>query len=681
MNLVQPNQVKKPVTLPYVQPGQNLGLAAPSVPVNGATGTSAVPAIDPTKITSVNAAPVAQVGANQQVLETAQQKAIQGFASPVMDTTSQKTLELLNQPAPDLQKQKIAAMEKFNLDQAKSLQALTQQYADVSNLGPSLEKMVSVQMNTPVLRSQLESEQDAAIRKEELSRQLSLLAEGRSTAESERNRFATDIGALTSVRGAAEGEATRNVQQAESAIDRGLQIATSNQNATLQGYLTELKGKQDKDMLLTSQDFEGTQNELQRELDKALAEGNWQNAFNIQQMQQTFETQRQESQQKFASAERVATQGWQTGERISEQDYKTASQVLDQKHALAMQNNDIVSQREIEDNRNKLNLAMQTAGFTHEEKITRLNDELATARADGDVGRQKSILEFTHRQNLEEIAKTQGFQAAQNQADRDLQTALSSGDHLAAQALQTQRLEMEVSENAKNRVLEEASLALQTRGVNMQEIEQQYNQLADQEERGIIEAGASTKYLQDQLKNNGVTGVELKSINAEDQAKKVIDAQYNSLMYQFAKTHPEMQDTTTDSGLSDEGLTAFSKFFNESTYGEGKNKIEDITNSLTGTVTDETEKQKIFDNATTWEMEQHVDGKGFWNPDMGVIDNPPSVGSIIKFSTRSYPFGDPNAPYQVLTDIAENTDGENYQYFTAKNMFTGEIVTISAVNY
>jgi hypothetical protein len=443
-----------------------------------------------------------------------------------------------------------------------------------------------------------------------------------------------------------------------------------------------LKGKIDSGLMLQEQDFTGTQNELSRELEKSLAEGNWQNAFNIQKMQQEFDVQKQEAQQTWASAERNATQGWQTGERLSDQDFTAAQNVLAQKQQLALQSNDILAQKDIADSQAKLQLNMQTANFSQQEKMAYLDDQLATAKADKDVNRQKSILEFQHGQEMETLRSTQGFEKAMQYNDQQQQLALQKNDHVATQALQTERLNMEVSEKAKDRVLAEASLKLQEKGVDMQAVQQQYEQLADQEARGIIEAGASTKYLQDTLNKNGVTGVTLTTINAEDQSKKVVDAQYASMMYQFAKTHPEMQDKTTESGLSQEGMAAFSKFFNESTYGEGTKTVEDLTNKLSGTITDPAKKTEALNNASEWSMKQHVDGKGFWNPDIGVIDNPPAVGSIIKMGAGSQIINGlkTGVPYEVLTGIAENTDGENYQYFTVKNLYDNTVITVQASN-
>ena len=63
------------------------------------------------------------------------------------------------------------------------------------------------------------------------------------------------------------------------------------------------------------------------------------------------------------------------------------------------------------------------------------------------------------------------------------------------------------------------------------------------------------------------------------------------------------------------------------------------------------------------------DDRGFWRPDVSTITGEPEVGRVFKFN---------GTLYRVASGVAEETSGNNYQYFTVRDLDTGTIKKIRA---
>lgn len=454
-NTLDPNQRKKAPILPYVDPGKNL---QPTQPANnpftadGQPFSFQAPQVNPNNVQGVQSNYTPDQG-NTDVLRAAQNRAIQGFQSPTLDQTSQLTQQLLQNPQGNFnpQQQMQRNMEAFDQQRAQAMEAARQQMAGTMHSGQTRGDFLDLAIQGGQQRAGFESEQQQALQKQEMTNLLNAIAQGRETSETERQRFATDIGALTDVRQSAEGMENRSVTVAENAMDRGMQIALANQDAQLQTNLTELKGKIDQNMLLTQQDFQAVQADLDRNLQQVIAEGDWGNAVQIERMRADLQVQMQQAEQQFQRAERVATQDYMTSERVSEQDFQTAQRYLQHELNEAAANNDVERQGYLLDKQAQWDLKMQTNGFDQQEKMAYLDAQLEEARAQNDVERQKDILQFQTQQELQLMAQEQGWQEAQNYLQRQHELAVQNNDIVAQQAIQTASIEANAREAALDR--------------------------------------------------------------------------------------------------------------------------------------------------------------------------------------------------------------------------------------
>jgi len=497
-----------------------------------------------------------------------------------------------------------------------------------------------------------------------------------------------------------------------------------------QASLTELKAALDKDQLLTSQDFQAAQGSLDRELSKALAEGDTAKAIQLLEMQQDFSSQMQDKQNEYATVERQATQAWQSGEAMTDREHEKVMQYIEQENAKAMQNNDINAQERLAQMGIEADLSLATANMNQQEKMAYLNNELANATANNDVGRTLQIQNAAHKLDLESMRESQGFEASQAELDRRLQTALQSNDFAQATSLQKMGLEFQANEAAKDRILEQSKIALQEKGLNADNMQREFERLTLAEENGTIAAGSALAYLQKTMSDSGIK-IEAPDPNAVNAA---IDAEYDAQMYQFLKTNPQYknakaltaaQKTKVDdilkknnvsangvlnsfyqdgyeatlqkygmSGtdldlvlnsrenqdlMSPEGQKAFNEYFNKTMYGmegtEGK-----INQLITGVMSDTNLRGKdindpvykgLYDTASNFNSATYTDDKGVFSADVGRFRSVPANGSYFKKGDKLY---------KATSDIAVETSGEDYEYFTAIDVSSGQSITIKAPN-
>ena len=604
-------QQKKPPVLPYAQPGKNLQLTQPTTNPWTPTGTpfnfqggQNPPQINQQNIQGVQSQYTPDQ-MNQMVLQAGQNRALQGFQSPTGQMLSQQTQQLLQNPQMGVnpQQQVQQNLETYDQQRAQAMEAARQKLAPVMHTGEARGDFMDLAIQGAQQRAQFESEQTAAAQQQARQNLLDALAAGRETAETERKRFATDIGALVDIRGAAEGQEERSFEQAERATDRGMDVAKTNLAATLQVgsqimdqqgqmALAELQGKIDQGLLLTGQDFQATQAELDRQLEQAIAEGRWENAISLEQLRGELQIQMQESEQAFQRSERTAEQTWQTTERLAAQEYERANMYLDQELREATAQNNFRREKELVDLKAKLDLKARTQMMEHDEKMALLESELAEARANGDVDRQKQILTFQHAQEMDVLAEEQGFVAAQAYLDRQHDIARQTNDYVYQKALLEAEQEWKAKEAAEDRLLEQQRINLQARGVDMAEVEQQYDMLQEEVAAGRADPDAALNYLNGVLAENGLEQVDPADSNA---AYEALQEDYQLQEYQFALTNPEYAEYDAEGnflGLKDEGSNAFRDYLNETYYGEdgmptpGGGDVSNLEFGQRGTLTD-----------------------------------------------------------------------------------------------
>lgn len=288
---------------------------------------------------------------NEQVLQTAQQKSMGGFQSPTMDTVVQQTQNLLKDPSmgKDYAGEKQLALEQQNRNMNQQLETLRQQTAPTSYTGQNLRNLTNVALQAVQQRADTGRQIDIEQNKAQREAMLQALTQGQNVAQQERGMFDQDIQNLLATRGAYEGEANRAQQNSvldktflqdmekmrstqdwqgvQSALDRELQKATSEGNWANARELEAMRGKFEIERLASQQDFQGAQAEIDRQLQKALTEGNWQNAKELEQIRGTFDIQKLVSQQDFQGAqsaldrelEKALTEGnWQNAVELTQ---------------------------------------------------------------------------------------------------------------------------------------------------------------------------------------------------------------------------------------------------------------------------------------------------------------------------------------------------------------------------
>jgi hypothetical protein len=266
---------------------------------------------------------------------------------------------------------------------------------------------------------------------------------------------------------------------------------------------------------------------------------------------------------------------------------------------------------------------------------------------------------------------------------------MQQNDFVQARVLQEQQLSFQAKENLANRALEEARIALQAKGIDMQQIEQRYSMINSEIEAGRAAPDAAINYLNTQLQG---TGIKLTAVDAEKAAQEAIDADYKAQMYQFAKSHPELVTSNLvqvnengnstyreERGLSEEGQRQFMEFFNKSAYGE--TSVADLVNGIADVKTlqggadpnsqNAAQYRTLLSKAKDWTPQYEHDGRGVWKEDVEKISNAPAKGTYFKYN---------GALFYASSDVIEEESGENYEYFKAIDVNTGNTITVKASN-
>jgi hypothetical protein len=668
--------------IPYTQPGKPVQPAwKPNDPNDpkqnqqgGGTGTATATGQAPNVSTmatpgqfNVPQVPTQSTGQNQNVLQAAQNKAIQGANNQTLNMTSALTQQQLQNPQGQFnpQQQVQRGMEQFDFDRAQAMQAAQEELAPVWNTGAGAEKYIDLGTRGALDRATLKQQMDQAANEQSLSNIYDAIQAGRETSEQERAGYSTDIGALVDVRGAAEGQENRNFQAQAQAIDNAMQLATQFNDIQAQESLAQLNAKLEEGLLMKEQDFQSIQADLDRQQQLLLQENDFVGAERIERLKQEFQSLEAQKEREFTQAERIATQGWQTGERLSAQDFELGRMYYESELAEAQAENDFDRQRQILEQQQLHELKMQTNEMDYGQKMAYLDYNLSEARATNDVERQQQILKFKHGQEMERLASEQGFQAAMQYNDFQYQQALSEQDFVQAETLARQRMEFEAEENLQDRMLEQARIQLQQQGMDLA----QFDRLQAEVEAGRVDPDAAVQYLQEMVGQSGLN-LQISPVEAETQMRTAIQAEYDSMRYQYALTHPEQTDPETGE-LTDEGKAAFNEFYNENLYGEESgtsrisNAIADSTAYLGGdnpNSPNHSDYLALAESAPTVDFSSYVDDSG---ANTMRFSNPPAVNSIFTVDGRVYKaltspkrkrvFGGVNRETMTILDLASGT--------------------------
>lgn len=498
--------VNQAVALANAQPGvipqQAPGAPAPQPQTPQFESTTVTPQVTQDQITPIGG-PSTQDPLQKQVLETAQQKVIEGRETDTQDLTSQRTQELLLDPSLgfDGQENIQSQLSQFDLDRAKQLEAQRRAFAPSLNTGTAKSALIDRAVQSAQERAFLGNELEQQERDRAQQEFIRAITEGRATSETERLGFATDVEALASITGAAEGTEERAFLAQEAALNRGLNFAQNINDQAFQASMANLEGKLNQGLQLSQQDWMGAQNEMDRVL-KQTMQGNDINAQKeALQTQLEFNKAMQEAGFEFTASQNALDRGLelslQTGDQAfqeqmmrlkeeidlgiltQEQDWQAIQNELNNQFILARDqgqfdhaNNILNIQQQFEEAQNdqqrahELDLsdrrfeqdkwmqsraeAMQQAGFSQQTSERMAAEEHQSFMQDFEWKKKELMQQGMNEFQAEQQANEFAFRQGESNLDRQLQKEIEAGRITVEEA----KLSQMVIENSLDRTLQ-----------------------------------------------------------------------------------------------------------------------------------------------------------------------------------------------------------------------------------
>lgn len=341
-------------------------------------------------------------------------------------------------------------------------------------------------------------------------------------------------------------------------------VAATNLDTESKSALMELQDKLDTNQLLTTQDFEGMQRSLDRELEVAMQNKDAATQEKLTILRGELEAKAQEKQNEFSDIQRIATQSWQTGERISTEEYDKANMYYDWAQRQAAQDKDIGATKAIEDMRAFTQMSMQQQDMNQEEKMLNLKSMFEESKANNDVTRQAQIMDYAYQQDIAKMTAEQGFEMGKIGVQAQIQQALNLDEFNHAHAMQKALLVEQARQKALDRQVSNVELQLQQQGIDIASKNAEWEKLKAGVESGATSPEALTEWLKKDPAYAGITIEEPDPL----ESYKAIQEQFDGLKQQFGITNPSLFDDETGQ-LTIEGEKAFNEFYNETYYGEG----------------------------------------------------------------------------------------------------------------
>jgi hypothetical protein len=458
--------------------------------------------------------------------------------------------------------------------------------------------------------------------------------------------------------GVDEASADRIWKSSEAALDRSGAMDLKQLDIQSATDLTNLKAQIDKGMLVSQQDFQAAQNDIDNQLKVAMQGNDIQAQKDLTTLKGQIDEQAQTAQQNFQDSQRVATQTWQTGEQVSAQDAAKAAQYFDAQQKILLQSNDIAGQQALATQKNAFDLNMQTQSMDHDTAMAYLNDQFTQAGKDNDVQRQKDILSFTYNQDIAKMTAQQGFDTAKITLQGNIQTALQNGDFAHADAMQDALFTQQSAEHDKDLQEQQIADALKAKGMDYDMMKQ------------AVDSGAATAAdLNALIKASGINIQPIDPLASQ----KAADQKMQDMKYQFLLTHPEF--VKDDNTVDEAGLrTAFNDYVNKAngTSSDVATKASDVVQNPISYVGSDVPGSKNHDayimlNNSASDFAGGYDKKG----DLYQFKTAPSNGQAIRYNGNLLVVS--SSPQVEKTDWAPNN-----QYFTAVDVKTGNTVKIYA---
>lgn len=399
-------------TFPYqTSPNQMVPVVRPpQAPVTQAQGQQPQPQIRPIRPSAIR--PVGSQytpgAGQQQMLQAGQQAVTRGFQTPTLDLTQQRTQDFLNDPmmGRDPRDIKTQKMDVFNREIARAAQRAKEEAAPVYGAGEVRGELADLGLRLAQERAKYSSELDEQLYDQMTERMLRSIEEGRRTEESARARQATQIGGIAQISGAMEGAEGRAFQQAENAIQRGMDLATRTGDQNFQLALTELQGKIQSGLMVQEQDFDASQAALDRQQQLTMQ------GTDINAKREFLDTQLDFDRMKME-------RGF---------DFTASQNMLDRNLKTAMQNKDLESQTMLLEKKLQYERMMQEAGFEFTAEQNALNRGLELTLQSGDQEFQENMLRLKEKIDLNIMATQNDWNAIQNRLDREKDMAVAQGN-------------------------------------------------------------------------------------------------------------------------------------------------------------------------------------------------------------------------------------------------------------
>src|SRR5574344_2041468 len=225
---------------------------------------------------------------------------------------------------------------------------------------------------------------------------------------------------------------------------------------------------------------------------------------------------------------------------------------------------------------------MQLQGFGHDEQLRYLDAQIAEPKANGDTERSKQLMSYQTQLNLQELGAKAGYDEKKAYLDNELAKALQDNDAEHAEVLQKARLDQEAQQFSEEIIIKRAVQALEEKKVNIAQVENDYNKVV---EMFGEDSEAAHEFLINTLNANGIdtSGNEYAFVDATEQAKKALQAEYDLQKEQFMQSHPEYLNSTyyvtadAVNGLyNDTKINVAEKLSEISNYGQKAITVDDL---------------------------------------------------------------------------------------------------------
>jgi hypothetical protein len=379
---------------------------------------------------------------NAQVMGAAQQAALNQGApqSAIQAKAQQMTQEQMNNPGFGYNPAtyKANAMSNFDLNRAGAVKAFKEENAPLAGSGTTQENLLKAMLAGNIDRSNLENQYDMQAVDRQKQDWIDALTQGRTQTGSDQAATKAAIDNLLGVRAGYEGER-----------------AQTTGNEQQMAVLDKTYG-QDLAKMVASQDWQGGQNQLDREA-AVLAQSTDINAKNaFADKQQAFDMAKLSATNDFTAVQAdidrrqaIALQGndIETKKYLADLQIKADSAQLQKTQDFTAVQNDISNkwkstensldrdtQNSIIERQIALDKWKQTTGQEFTATQNALSRSLETSLKTMDIDGQKVLMNLKADIDFCILKQTQDFEGAQKEADRALQTAMQKNDIQAQQA-------------------------------------------------------------------------------------------------------------------------------------------------------------------------------------------------------------------------------------------------------